>query len=451
MHHANMSAIKMEGLRATAGNTFLTNLDNFCVNLVSTCLSIEVLDELCVSTGLGCLSALLLLLSCLLLVYQRCRYRRETPGETLTSIYSFFGNLCGTVGAILSSQLYIVIFLGAFAAALDIVHAVSCCCHLALCWNSQPERRRRMIRSRRRQHLLAICMLSVFGGGILKPWVTHRSTETTLSGRKLLHVIPEDNTEILGYMIGLLSLVISCTSRLPPLNRAYQGQTLTWAHVFSGLLSSLSGALYAAAILLYDIQLTSVSRVLPWLLSAICCFLLDLFILVICWNKRGARRQVASFSPDTEFLLGCPDLNTVDDTVMKKHRKPQVKSSAQTKTKTVPKTTEMDRYLDVSAQPANKVETLSKEEKMNQPLVQVIRFNSFYSSDSSFDSSLESSDLEWDFEEANAQWGEPTVQLQEEVKFPLREWPKHPKPCKYCICTMSRHPQKTLSGKNDNN
>lgn len=41
------------------------------------------------------------------LVYQRCRCRRENPGEILTFLYSLVGNLCGAVGATLARQLHI--------------------------------------------------------------------------------------------------------------------------------------------------------------------------------------------------------------------------------------------------------------------------------------------------------------------------------------------------------
>lgn len=58
----------------------------------------------------------------------------------------------------------------------------------------------------------------------------------------------------------------------------YRGQMLTRASVFSGLLCSLAGALYAAALLLYDTQPGFLFRVMPWLLSAMCCVTLDLLV-----------------------------------------------------------------------------------------------------------------------------------------------------------------------------
>lgn len=57
---------------------------------------------------------------------------------------------------------------------------------------------------------------------------------------------------------------------------------LTRAHVFSGVLCSLAGALYSAAILFYDTQFRFLLTVMPWLLSAICCVALDLLVSFHC-------------------------------------------------------------------------------------------------------------------------------------------------------------------------
>ncbi|XP_018528503.1 transmembrane protein 44 isoform X2 [Lates calcarifer] len=430
-------------------NTFFSNLLAFCVDLAATCFSRDA-DKLCVPIGLCSLSALFLLLSCLVLMYQRCKFRGENPGQTIIFFYCFFGNLCSTVGATLSRQLYIQILMGASAAAMDAVSFVSCCFPAFLCWNSQRERRLRTMRRRRRQHLLAVCVLMVVAGGFLKSTVTHHPAERHLSGRGLLHVTLQDNTEILGYILGLISFVIACTSRFPAVCRAYRGQMLTWAYMFSGLLCSLSGALYAAAILLYDTRFRFLLKVMPWLLSAICCVTLDLLILVLHWCKRGTGQRAMKFSPDTESLLGSSGIPTEEKDVMKKHRKHKVDSSAETKTKNVQRMTEMGRYMDVNIHPARKIclkeVTLSKEaaeDRSPNKTVRVVRVDSFCFSDTSCDSSPVSSDLEWDFEEANGHWREPTAKQQQGDEFPLQDWiPANARPFNICTCAMSGLPQK---------
>ncbi|XP_040896324.1 transmembrane protein 44 [Toxotes jaculatrix] len=451
-----------DGQTGRSSSTLFSNLLTFCVDSVSTCFSHDA-DKLCVPVGLSSLSVLLFLLSCLVLLYQRFKCRGENPGETIIFLYCFLGNLCSTVGAILSRQLYIQILMGAFAAAMDAVNYLSCCFPVFLCWNSKTERRLRMMRKRRRQHLLAVCVLMVVAGGFLKSRVTQDPADRPLSGRRLLHVtLQQDNTEILGYTLGLISFVIACTSRLPAVCRAYRGQMLTQAHMFSGLLCSLAGALYAAAILLYDTQLVSLLRVMPWLLSAMCCVGLDFLTVVLHWCKRGTRQRTMRFSPDTEILLGSSGIPTEEKAVMKEHRKQKVNSSAETKMKSVQKMAEMGRYMDVSIHPARKIclkgVTLSKEEREeDQPLnrtVRVIRVDSFCFSDTSCDSSPVSSDLEvgrmdevsvltWDFEVANGQWREPREEQQEGDKFPIHMWPANPKPFNICTCPISGLPQET--------
>lgn len=141
--NANKLTANMRGRAPTRGDpdAFLSSLVEFCADSVSTCFSRDA-NKLCVPIGLSSLSTLFLLLSCFLwvlfffffcfllpafvpaihckslysiqsaltvfrLVYQRCRCRRENPGEILTFLYSLVGNLCGAVGATLARQLHI--------------------------------------------------------------------------------------------------------------------------------------------------------------------------------------------------------------------------------------------------------------------------------------------------------------------------------------------------------
>lgn len=58
----------------------------------------------------------------------------------------------------------------------------------------------------------------------------------------------------------------------------YRGHKWSRPHVISWLLCALAGALYAAAILLDDTRLVFLLRVLPWLMSAVCCAVLDVLV-----------------------------------------------------------------------------------------------------------------------------------------------------------------------------
>ncbi|XP_034035844.1 transmembrane protein 44 [Thalassophryne amazonica] len=426
-------------------NTFVSGLLSFCVESLRTCLSNDA-DKLCLPVVLCALSALLLLPPCLVLVCQRCTFQGENRRETATFFYCFLGNLCGTTGAVLSRQLYILVLMSAFAAAVDAVNFLSCVLSLCLCWKSKTVRRLRAMRRRRRQHLLAMSVLMVFTGGYLRSRVRSSPADWPPSQRRLLHVtLHQDNTEVLGYILGLLAFIITCTSKFPGVCRAHRGQMVTWAHMISGGFCSLASALYASAILLSHTQFGFV-RVMPWLLSAVCSASLQLLILIIHCNKRlkrGTTLESGSFSTDNVSLLGELGSST-EDTIVEGW---QAHSSAQIQDNFALKMNGMGHYMDVSIQSAPQEVSTSEEKVENLPLnrtVQLIRVNSFCSLNLSDESSQVSSDLEWDFEEANAQWKQPT---KEHERFPLREWLPNPKIFSSCICAASGLSQYTLSGK----
>ncbi|KAK5623715.1 hypothetical protein CRENBAI_007560 [Crenichthys baileyi] len=424
----------------------LSSLGVFWRHSVASCLSPDA-DKLCVSAGLTLLSAVLLLLSTVLIMCQKCKLRGEYSGETILVFYSFLGHLCSSVGAVLSGQLLIQIFMGAFAALMDAVQCIFCCLPVFLCWNSKTQQRLRTMKRRRRQHLLAVGVLMVVAGGFLKSRVD--PALRSVSGRKLLHSSMQisswspimENKEILGYILGLLAFVISWTSRFPVLCRARRGQNLIQMYIFSGFLCSVSGALYTAAILLYDVRVEFLIRVMPWLLSSIGCVILDLLISIILWWKTRTRQKTMKLSADTERLLDM-------------QRKP---SSAQTNTKNVQKLTEMGQYMDVSGQQTTKLLslkelTLSRNGSHGGPahrMVRVVRVDSLCSSDTSYNSSSDSTDLEWDFEAAIAQWSKPAAKPQEGGEFPLQDWPTNQRPFSVCVCSMAGLPQKTQCSAND--
>ncbi|KAM4629831.1 transmembrane protein 44 [Polymixia lowei] len=391
--------MNLGGRIGASTNTFISDLSVFCIDSITTCLSLNA-DKVCVPIGLGALSALLLLLSCCLIMYQRRKVRGESKGQVAAcSMYGFLGNLCSIIGAILSQQLAIQILMGAFAAAMDVVNFISI--FFPLCWYSKAERRLRMMRRRRRQYLLAMCVLMVLGGGYLTSRVSPSATDGPFTGRRLLHALLQDNTHILGYILGLLSFVIACTAKFPAISRAVSGrETVKGARVFSGTLCSLAGILYASAILLCDTRFEYVVKAMPWLLSAMCCAALDL--------KKNAKKK-----------------------------------------------TEMGHYMDVNVQPARKVclkeVPVSRDGALeSQPLagkVRVVRVGGLCSSDTSYDSSSVSSDLEWDFEEANTQWRESPAKQEIGDEFPLQEWPKNPAPFGICTCGISGLPEKIVCGK----
>ncbi|KAJ7993185.1 hypothetical protein DPEC_G00269820 [Dallia pectoralis] len=258
--------------------------------------------DMCVASALSCLSALLLAVACVMLVCRRCRERDKNPGEAAGALYSFLGYSCGTVGAFLSNQLALQILIGGVMAIVEVMHLISILIPMCLTWNTRAEKRLRMMQRRRRQNLMAVSLLLVMGGGsFLTTRNSLQSVDRPLTGRRLLTDFLLDNTEVLGYILGLLSLVIAWTSKFPALLRARRGEKSSTTHLCAGVLCSLAGALYTSAILLYDTQVEFILRATPWLLASTGCAALDLAVVVLFWCRKF--NMELGCSSDTENLL----------------------------------------------------------------------------------------------------------------------------------------------------
>ncbi|XP_061539912.1 transmembrane protein 44 isoform X2 [Phycodurus eques] len=393
---------------------FPSSLLTFCTTSVTSCFASSDPGQSCSSIRLVSLSSVLLLLSCLYFMCQRCKQHGGHPGHIVTSLYCFLGNVCGFTGAVLSRQLHIQVLMGLVSAALDMVNVISCCIPLFLCRNLQEERRRRMIRRRRRSHLLAVCFLTALTGGFLKSGVLHSPAgDRLIRGRRLFYVALQDNTEILGYILGLLAFVITCTSKFPTLYRIHKGKMLSRSHIFSCVLCSLAGALYAAAILHYDTRVSFLFRVMPWLLSAVCGASLDLLTIVLHWCHMGTRQQPMGIFSEMESLLG----DSPKDNAVVKHQGKQGQKF---------NLTDMGRYMDVSIDTAKQMHprdaTVCGKVVDNKVLSRTFPM--------------------WDFEEGNARWNEAKAKLQDGEVFPLQEWPSNPKPFNmrtYASCILSQN------------
>lgn len=390
-----------------------------------TCFTEDTGSKLCSAIALGTVSGLLLLLAHAALSHERCRYQLESGREATTSLYSLLGNICSTIGAVLSRQLHLQVVIAALSAAMDAVSFIIQCIPICLCRNSKAERIKRARRRRRRQHLFQVCVLMMVTGGFLKVGLSNVEIEQTPVRRKLLQAIMENNSHILGYVLGILSFVIASTSKFPAFYRAYTKQ-LTRAQVFYGVFCSLAATCYASALLLYDISYGFIWRALPWLLSAILCAIMDLLIVLIHLCKKTAAIQGhKAFSPDTKSLLGKTTITFKDKSNMEKiHSSPQIKKNT--------KVTGTDCYLHVNSPSERKgpvllnlFRTVNKECVLSSNCVQ--ENNQDGSSNTSFDSSsVASSNLEWDFEEANITWCEPDAVKLKNGKFSSQEWQSIP-------------------------
>ncbi|KAI4899175.1 hypothetical protein NFI96_031714 [Prochilodus magdalenae] len=386
----------------------------------------------CVSGALGFLAVLSVVMSYFMILCHSCKLRAWDTGSTIaTGLYCLIGDLCNAAGAVLSQQLPLQIIMAFFMVTLDTLLLISVV--LPYCWwhHSKTGRRVRTMTRRRRQNSLAVCLLFGMGGYVYLGKAAHHSqplASTSLTSRRLLSIFLHDRIELLGYVLGLLSFVISWTSRFPFFFRASRGEMSNPLHVSSRVLRTLSGAFYASAILLYDTRLESIVRALPWILSGACCAILDFAILIVsCYRIRYKRQSVRTLDSDTVSLLGRPHRPTAGQHLPKD--KPVKKHHLSSRRSSCPKMTEMGHYMDVNLQPVRKVclkeVTITREGSADsQPLkrsVKVVRVDECYSSGSTTDSSSISSELEWDFEETPPQWSSQNGDQQNTDEFPLQE------------------------------
>ncbi|XP_056324699.1 transmembrane protein 44 [Danio aesculapii] len=316
-------------------------------------------------------------------------------------------------------------------AIIDIVNFLSTSFSMYLWFKSRTGRKMRMISKRRRQNFLAVCLLFIMAGSVyLGLPVRSIPMGASPTMRKLFGMFLNDHTENLGYVLGLLAFAISWTAKFPFILKANRGEQGSAVLVSSRLLSSVSGALYGSAILLYDTQLKSVIKTMPWILSAICCAVLDLSIVVlVCYRSSHKRPSVRSLDSDTESLLGESSVtgqlcNNNVECCRKKHRLSSARSISS-------KGTDMGLYMDVNIQPMRKVclkeVTISRDGSSESlPLkrtVRVVRVDEHCSCGSSTDSSSLDSELEWDFGETKSQWT-PVEEAPEDLQkaLPLQDW-----------------------------
>ncbi|XP_072294821.1 transmembrane protein 44 isoform X3 [Eucyclogobius newberryi] len=340
-----------------------------------TCFTEDAGGELCGVISLGSISGLLLLLAHAALGYERCRYQVQSGREATTSLYSLLGNSCSTIGAILSRQLHVQVVLAAFSATMDAVSFITLCMPICLCRNSKAGTRIRA--RRRRQHLFGVCVLFMVTGGFLTVGLDNLEMEKTRIQRRLLQGIMEDNADILGYVLGILSFAIAFTSRLPALYRACTKRQMTKAHAFSTVLCSLAGSCYATALMLYDRAF--LLKTMPWWLSAALCSIMDIL--------KNAEKLT-----DGYLHVNCPS----------------------------------ERKSPILSNLKNLKGTVKKEGVFAYSCVHGKDEDRFCSSDTSFDSSVFSSDLEWDFEEPIIKCCEPAAIQLKEDGFPLQEWQSIP-------------------------
>ncbi|XP_027442111.1 transmembrane protein 44 isoform X3 [Zalophus californianus] len=271
--------------------------------------------RVCISFGLWICASSCWIAAHTLLLYLRCAKRSRQDQSALCAACCLLTSLCDTIGAILARQLTIQVFTGAYLAAVDLVNFVFilfpiCGCRLKSHLGRGSRERKRGRRLRASVFALAL-PLSLGPGWALWAAVPKASGPIRGPQRRLLESLLQDNTEILGYLLGGIAAFGSWASRIPPLSRICQGKAFPSIHLWTRLLSALAGLLYASAIVAHDRRPEYLLRATPWFLTSLGRAALDLSIIFLSWVMKSKMRRTLGFapeareSPDTQALLTC--------------------------------------------------------------------------------------------------------------------------------------------------
>ncbi|XP_041036705.1 transmembrane protein 44 isoform X3 [Carcharodon carcharias] len=406
-----------------------------------------VQEKVCISFALWLLSLLLWAIAHFMLFYFRCKRRGWREESLPCTIYAFLGNICNMFGALLAKQLSIQAFTAAYMAAVDILHFVLIL--FPVCGSrsrSTTDQLRK--RNKRRSAMFMVCLPFTMGTSCYF-WASPVA-EMDIRGprRKLLTTLLQDNTEIIGYVLGVIAVFIGWTSRFPLILKASRGKIDSSLQKWALILSIFGGALYAAAILAHEKSPEFILQALPWLLIFLGGAALELSILFLsCLLKDKTARQhwglEVVIESDTISLLESPGHEVEDEEIeVETQNLDWMPLNIPQNNRYLRKMAEIGHYMDLSIEPVQeigfgvkrlpgdgqtctergkRVDTLFVHDPPMYPPKQVIHANvsSCSSSDAtSINSELEQKYLEalnseqWDFEDIPQEW--KMTQKQEE-------------------------------------
>ncbi|XP_053420629.1 transmembrane protein 44 isoform X3 [Nycticebus coucang] len=353
------------------------------------------------------------------LLYLRCAKKSGQGQSALCAACCLLTSLCNTIGAILARQLTIQVFTGAYLAAIDLLNFIFILfpvCGPEVKSSSDRGARDRKRRQRLRASVFALALpLSLGPCWVLWATVPKASVPVRGAQRRLLASLLQENTELLGYLLGSIAAVGSWASQIPPLSRICQGKTFSSIHLWTRLLSALAGLLYASAIVAHDRRPEYLLRAIPWFLTSLGRAALDLAIIFLsCVLKSKIRRALgfvaeAKESPDTQALLTCAEKEEENQEVQNKDKNSEwVPLTTMSHRKSLKTMAAISRYMELTIEPVQQagcsatrlpgdgqttIGDAALQEPPSYPPVQVIRAR--VSSSSSSEVSSINSDLEF--------------------------------------------------------
>nr|XP_023967126.1 transmembrane protein 44 isoform X7 [Chrysemys picta bellii] len=337
--------------------------------------------------------------------------------------------MCNTIGALLAKQLAIQVFIGAYMAAVDIIHFLltlfPVCASDPRPTPAPPGRRKRR-RRQVRSSLLALALPLCTGPGwyVLAMATSSSPKEFHGAQRRLLGTALQENTEVLGFALGMLAALVAFTVRIPALSGACRGRLSPVTQLWASVSSALASVLYAAAIVTHDQRPAYFVRAMPWLLLALGSAALDVAIACLsCLMKSQMGQRLglvaeATETPATWVLLAQVEEEEEEPKGTEEEKAPNwLPLSMFPAPKSLHEGAAVGRCLDLTIEQVQQAgcgavrlpgdgQTSAADPALPEPPayppVQVTHAKLSPSS-SSYVSSI-SSELEWDFEGMNLQW-----------------------------------------------
>ncbi|XP_075720177.1 transmembrane protein 44 [Rhinoderma darwinii] len=422
-------------------------------------------EKICVSFGLWLLSCLFWFTSFSLHVYLRFKRKFSYEESVFWSIYGFFGSMCNTIGALLSKQLTIQIITGAYMALSDVIQFMLTL-FPACSSRSRPGLRQRRSRRKHKPVLSALSLSTLISLGYYYSLVEndHSSFELPRAPRRrLLGTILQENTDVVGFTLGIIAVLVSWTVRVPIITRVCKGLVFPVIRVWAVLFSALASLMYAAAIMSHDRRPEYFVRAIPWFLISMGAAALDVALMLLsCIMKNKLVQQMglvldATLDDESCELLAPEEQNSGEPNVIH-NAAVEAENSSWTPLNMVPNRclsskVSLGRYVTLSVEQVQENDIgavrLPGDGQTNPGCINKEPLCYFdlsvypppritHSTNSSSDASSNTTDLEWDFEDLDQNWNKDSdfpsihpndssvlkaINIRPEQQFPSTIWP----------------------------
>ncbi|KAM8953110.1 transmembrane protein 44 [Pelodytes ibericus] len=393
-------------------------------------------DKVCVSFGLWLLSFLFWITSSSLHFYLRCQRKSMYPEIVSWNIYAFFGSMCNTIGALLSKQLTIQVITGGYMALADIIHFILTL--FPVCNSKYRPRSDPRNSKKRKKHKAILSALSIslfLAFGCFKPKVYPDHDVLRIPQRRLLGTLLQESTDVVGFTLGIIAVVVSWTVRIPVITKVCRGMAFPILQIWAVLFSVLASIMYAAAIMSHDCHPEYFVKAIPWFLISMGAAAMDVALIMLsCIMKNKLLHQMGLVveamggGESCELLAHCDEEE--EEQTYAKHKATNGENSNWAPLKMIQNRSQsnkpsIERFVRLSIEQVQEVGigavrfpgdgqtstgNISNQEARSYSVIPVYPPANITITQSCSQSSSEASsinnELEWDFEDLNQHWNQ---------------------------------------------